>query len=449
MDFWDALGIAPSQNVTFIKKAYRMQMTAIEANQGGFAEKAKLEAAFQQALNHADPGRFTKTETPKQQPTGGSVATLRNLAEQLTAPQMPKKQASTKPPRQQRRNENAQQHHISTRTAKPRKKTTAPQPAAPAMPTKNRQRVRQGNEHKQNSTVKKLLRFLGILLLLITLGATVFRSRLEYFWYTSPLANQFRETVDLGGKDYEDLSNLKEGSGVEEFMYYFYGQPMDDDKEDFIRGNMTGEAAQQAQQYLDKRPSDFVVKKAYDFDWEMDKVADGRQIHLISREEAPLLLVEMNEDDQIAAVYGEGWTVLPEAEFNDLHMDVQVTPYHSASHFGSYLIAEDTAAFMERYGMYFSANAKTRLAQSKIDFRESFAEGGFFRCAYKDGQTIGGIFYDNQRKPQFLVTFTPRGEIGQIISPAGNWDTYSKKDWEAVTKMLADSEFGLYELRMD
>lgn len=446
MDFWEVLGIAPSENVKFIKKAYRLQKMALEANQAGFAEKAKLESAFQQALNHADPGRFTQTKAADKPAETGATQILETITRQLGAPQPPKTQRSPRTQQQpRRRNEGVRQHRISPPAAKPRKKTTAPPPATAAMPAKNRQRVRQGNEHKQNNVAKKLLRLLGLLLILVILGGTVFRVQLEHFWYTSPVADQLRETI--GKKDYDALSNLKEGTEVEQFMYYFYGKPDDSDKETFINESMTGEAAKQARQYLGERPSEFVVKKAYDFEWEIDDVADGRQIHAVSREGQPLLMIDMDKNYRIAHVYGTGWTLLPKVEFDDLYLDVRVTPYDSSSHFGSYLVAEDPADFIEKYGHYFSEAAKKQMRENQTDLRESFLDSGFFRSAYVDGELTGSIFYDTKKRPQFLVTFTPRGEIDQIVRPDGTWDTYSKKAWDAIADELSDSEFSIYELK--
>lgn len=137
MDYWEILGIAPSSDPDFIKKAYRMQLLALTAVEGENKGRLRLEQAYAKALDYSRLHGGAKRKTHKN--SIHRITRKRNNPTTLSAAASPD---ITKKPR----NAGKQQHRIKNLT---RKKSTRKQRL------NNQQST---DENKVLATIKQLLR---------------------------------------------------------------------------------------------------------------------------------------------------------------------------------------------------------------------------------------------------------------------------------------------------
>jgi hypothetical protein len=226
------------------------------------------------------------------------------------------------------------------------------------------------------------------------------------------------ESATFNKRFIETHKSLKESKhAYDQFLYYFYVDPEDEEKETFIEEKLTGSAKEMAQNVTISELPEQTIKSRYDFYVSPDNVKEYGLVTAVTmhEEEEPFLIFQEDEQDKISNVFGQGWTLLPEEKFADLWADIQVRPLMSQKFFVVYyLLSDERGEHLQENPEYTTDPVKEQLEKHlEIPLATEF-EGGTWQMTRDEEGKLYTIVNDENDEPRFILSYDDYGRLEHI-----------------------------------
>ncbi|OJG89985.1 hypothetical protein RV15_GL001551 [Enterococcus silesiacus] len=256
---------------------------------------------------------------------------------------------------------------------------------------------------------------------------------------TSDIQNMFSEERELYKNVINKLSDLKESDNLyDQFLYYFYIDREDEDRVNFIEQNLVGQAKEMAENITISQLPEVTIESRYDFQASPDNVSDYGFVTALTllEDDDPFIILQEDEDDRISNVFGEGWEVLPEDQFDALWANIQVRPMMSQKFFVVYyLLSDERKENLKANPEYSTENIKKLLEKnSSMAIAEEF-ESGTWQISQDEENKLYTIINDENGEHQFILSYDDYGRLEHIYG-----DKWEKLDDEKRKLIHANAE---------
>lgn len=296
---------------------------------------------------------------------------------------------------------------------------------------------------KETSIIKYLWVVFVIILAFIKLGGV--------FSNTSYTPTTEIETLISGENAFktdfltQNVSDLKESENLyDQFLYYFYIEREDEERETFIEEHLAGKAKESAQKMTTSTLPEIDISSRYDFSPSPDNVSEYGFVTALtlSKEEKPFIILQEDEDEKISQVFGEGWEVLPQDKFDALWADIQVRPRTAQNFFVvHYLLSDERETNLKDNSEYVTEHVKKMLERNSTQPKVKEFESGTWQISQDEENKLYTILNDGEGEHCFILSYDSYGRLEHIYGE--NWEKLDKAKKNVIYDN-AEEEIGIY-----
>ncbi|MEI5988913.1 hypothetical protein A5881_000400 [Enterococcus termitis] len=301
-------------------------------------------------------------------------------------------------------------------------------------------------QKKEKSAGQYLWLVFVLILAFFKIGGVISRSNERHSSLdTQDIQNMFSEERQLYKNIINKMSDLKESENLyDQFLYYFYIDREDEERASFIEKNLVGQAKEMAENLTVSQLQEVVIESRYDFQASPDNVADYGFVTALTllEEDDPFIILQEDEDERISNVFGEGWEVLPEEQFDALWADIQVRPMMSQKFFVVYyLLSDERKENLKANPEYSTENVKKLLEKNSSMATATEFESGTWQISQDEEDKLYTIINDEDGEHQFVLSYDDYGRLEHIYG-----DQWEKLDDEKKKIIYTNAEetIGVY-----
>lgn len=301
-------------------------------------------------------------------------------------------------------------------------------------------------QKKEKSAGQYLWLVFVLILAFFKIGGVISRSNERHSSLdTQDIQNMFSEERQLYKNVINKMSDLKESENLyDQFLYYFYIDREDEERASFIEKNLVGQAKEMAENLTVSQLQEVVIESRYDFQASPDNVADYGFVTALTllEEDDPFIILQEDEDERISNVYGKGWEVLPEEQFDALWADIQVRPMMSQKFFVVYyLLSDERKENLKANPEYSTENVKKLLEKNSSMATATEFESGTWQISQDEEDKLYTIINDEDGEHQFVLSYDDYGRLEHIYG-----DQWEKLDDEKKKIIYTNAEetIGVY-----
>ncbi len=301
-------------------------------------------------------------------------------------------------------------------------------------------------QKKEKSAGQYLWLVFVLILAFFKIGGVISRSNERHSSLdTQDIQNMFSEERQLYKNVINKMSDLKESENLyDQFLYYFYIDREDEERASFIEKNLVGQAKEMAENLTVSQLQEVVIKSRYDFQASPDNVADYGFVTALTllEEDDPFIILQEDEDERISNVFGKGWEVLPEEQFDALWAEIQVRPMMSQKFFVVYyLLSDERKENLKANPEYSTENVKKLLEKNSSMATATEFESGTWQISQDEEDKLYTIINDEDGEHQFVLSYDDYGRLEHIYG-----DQWEKLDDEKKKIIYTNAEetIGVY-----
>ncbi|EOH99207.1 hypothetical protein UAY_01984 [Enterococcus moraviensis ATCC BAA-383] len=275
-------------------------------------------------------------------------------------------------------------------------------------------------QKKQKSSWNYMWFVFIVIIGLVKLGSSYSRLNEHSSYTTTP---DFT-TLLSGENDSQDnyfsneLSELKESENLyDQFVYYFYVDREDEERETFIETKLVGHAKEMAQNMSLENLPEVTIDSRYAFHSSPDTVSEYGYVTALTllEEDEPFIILQEDKDDKISNIYGEGWEVLPKEKFDALWTDIQVRPLMSQKFFVVYyLLSDERKENIKDNPEYVTENVKKLLEKNSDEPIANEFEAGTWQISQDEEDKLYTVVNDKEGEHRFILSYDRYGRLEHI-----------------------------------
>ncbi|WP_429949552.1 hypothetical protein [Enterococcus sp. AZ101] len=305
----------------------------------------------------------------------------------------------------------------------------------------------QGPLKKEKGVGRNIWAVCLILFALFKIGNSLFRLE-ERNSYTTPSDIQSfvsGESESKASYFTDEVSDLKESENLyDQFLYYFFINREDTDRDTFVEEHLVGKAKEQAKQMVVSELPKITIESKYDFYSSPDNVSEYGFVTALNLldEEEPFIILQETNDEKIENVYGEGWELLPQDKFEELWADIQVRPIMSQKFFVVYyLLSDERDQNLKDHSEYVTDNVKQLLEKNSKRPKADEFEGGTWQISQDDEDKLYTIINDEKHDHRYILSYDTYGRLEHIYGE--NWEKLDANKTKLIYDK-AEEEVGVY-----
>ncbi|MEI5995332.1 hypothetical protein [Candidatus Enterococcus mansonii] len=291
--------------------------------------------------------------------------------------------------------------------------------------------------------------WLGFLLLLFILkvGRACSDHREEsYYDFTTESESISSEEQGAVGDSYtEDLTELKESENrYDQFIYYFYIDRKDEDREKFIEENLVGHAKEMAKTVNISELPEILIDSRYDFYASPDNVAEYGPVTALTlvEEDNPFVILQEDDEEKISRIFGEGWEELSQEKFEALWKDIQVRPMMSQKFFVVYyLLSDDREENLKDNPEYVTENVKKMLEKNRLLPKAEEFQAGTWQISQDAEDKLYTIINDDSDEHRLILSYDEYGRLEHIYGE--KWEKLDANKQKIIYEK-AEEKIGVY-----
>lgn len=242
-----------------------------------------------------------------------------------------------------------------------------------------------------------------------------------------------------------DLLELKESDILyDQFIYYFYIDREDEDRENFIEANFVGQAKEQARNMIISELPERMIDSRYDFYSSSDTVAGYGSVIALSllNEEKPFIILQEDKEDKISKIFWNGWEILSEDKFEDLWADIQVRPMMSQQFFVVYyLLSDERTENLTDNPEYATENIQALLEKNRSKPIAKEFESGTWQISQEEDK-LYTIINDKDDKHRFILSYDDYGRLEHIYGD--EWEKIDDKKKKMIYENAEEEKIDVY-----